>query len=155
MTQGLLFLCVANSARSQMAEAIARTLAGDRLRIQSAGSAPSRVNPLAVRALAEIGIDISESRSKSVGEIDRSTVDTVITLCAEEVCPVYLDAARRLHWPLPDPAGHVENEAASLDRFRSVRDDLARRIERFFRDEGVLAQAAGLGASHSKGTTTP
>ena len=109
MTRGLLFLCVANSARSQMAEGIARQLAGDRLPIQSAGSAPSRVNPLAVRALAEIGIDASGQRSKSVDEIDRSTVDTVITLCAEEVCPVYLGSARRLHWPLPDPAGHAES----------------------------------------------
>lgn len=122
-----------------MAEAIARGLASDRLPIQSAGSAPSRVNPLAVRALAEIGIDISANRSKSVEEIDRSAVDTVITLCAEEVCPVYLDAARRLHWPLPDPAGHDEGDLeASLDRFRSVRDELSRRIERFFHEEGVL-----------------
>ena len=122
-----------------MAEAIARALASDRLPIQSAGSAPSRVNPLAVRALAEIGIDISANRSKSVEEIDRSAVDTVITLCAEEVCPVYLAPARRLHWPLPDPAGHDEDDLeASLDRFRSVRDELSRRIERFFHEEGVL-----------------
>ena len=122
-----------------MAEAIARSLAGDRFPIRSAGSAPSRVNPLAVRVLAEIGIDISASRSKSVDEIDRSAVDTVITLCAEEVCPVYLAPARRLHWPLPDPAGHEEDDlAAGLDRFRSVRDELARRIERFFEEEGVL-----------------
>jgi arsenate reductase len=138
MTRGLLFLCVANSARSQMAEGIARALAGDRLPIQSAGSAPSRVNPLAVRALAEIGIDASRQRSKSVDEIDRTTVDTVITLCAEEVCPVYLGAARRLHWPLPDPAGDDESAAAGLERFRSVRDELARRIESFLREEGVL-----------------
>ncbi len=105
MTDGVLFLCVANSARSQMAEGIARARAGDRLSIQSAGSAPSRVHPVAVQALAEIGIDASAQRSKSVDEIDRTTVDTVITLCAEEVCPLFLGAARRLHWPLPDPAG--------------------------------------------------
>ena len=138
MTRGLLFLCVANSARSQLAEGIARALAGDRLPIQSAGSAPSRVNPLAVRALAEIGVDASAQRSKSVDEIDRTTVDTVITLCAEEVCPVYLGAARRLHWPLPDPAGDDEAAAASLERFRAVRDELARRIERFLLEDGVL-----------------
>ncbi len=156
MTKGLLFLCVANSARSQMAKAIGRMLAADRLPIQSAGSAPSRVNPLAVRALAEIGIDISANRSKSVEEIDRSAVDTVITLCAEEVCPVYLAPARRLHWPLLDPAGHEEGDLeANLDRFRNVRDELSRRIERFLRDEGVLDQEAGLGSSHQKGTTTP
>ena len=143
MTRGLLFLCVANSARSQMAEAIARSIAGDRLPIQSAGSMPTRVNPLAVRALAEIGIDASGQRSKSVDEIDRALVATVITLCAEEVCPVYLGAARRLHWPLPDPAGHAESEAASLERFRAVRDELGVRIRRFLAEEGVLTREEG------------
>ncbi len=87
-------------------------------------------------------------------EIDRSTVDTVITLCAEEVCPVYLGSARRLHWPLPDPAGDAESEGASLDRFRTVRDELARRIERFLREEGVLVRPAGLEPTHRNGTTT-
>lgn len=138
MTRGVLFLCVANSARSQMAEGIARALAGDRLSIQSAGSSPSRVNPLAAQALSEIGIDASAQRSKSVDVIDRTKVDTVITLCAEEVCPVYLGSARRLHWPLPDPAGHTEGSEPSLDRFRSVRDELARRIQSFLREEGVV-----------------
>lgn len=138
MTRGLLFLCVANSARSQMAEGIARQLAGERLVVQSAGSMPSRVNPLAVRALAEIGIDIAGNRSKSVDDIDRAAVDTVITLCAEEVCPVYLGAARRLHWPLPDPAGAAESEATGLERFRAVRDELGDRIRRLLIDEGVL-----------------
>jgi arsenate reductase len=137
VTRGVLFLCVANSARSQMAEGIARQLAGDRLRVQSAGSEPTRLNPLAAAALAEIGIDASGQRSKSVDEIDRTTADTVITLCAEEVCPVYLGAARRLHWPLPDPTGHAEGEEASLARFRAVRDELARRIEAFLADEGI------------------
>jgi len=141
MTEGLLFLCVANSARSQMAEGIARARAGDRLPIQSAGSAPSRINPLAIRALEEIGIDASRQRSKSVDDIDRAAVGTVITLCAEEVCPVYLGTARRLHWPLPDPAGRDESEEASLGRFRAVRDELARRIESFLQEEGVLDRA--------------
>ena len=138
MTRGLLFLCVANSARSQMAEGIARQLVGDRIPVQSAGSMPSRVHPLAARSLAEIGIDASGQRSKSVDEIERAAVDTVITLCAEEVCPLDLGAARRLHWPLPDPAGHAESEAASLERFRAVRDELGDRIRRLLIDEGVL-----------------
>ena len=138
MSRGLLFLCVANSARSQMAEGIARSLAGDRVRVQSAGSEPSRVNPLAIRTLAEIGIDISANRSKSVDAIDRESVDTVITLCAEEVCPLYLGAARRLHWPLPDPAGLGEGEEASRRRFRAVRDELRERIGRFLSEEGIL-----------------
>jgi len=137
VTRGVLFLCVANSARSQMAEGIARSLAGDRVAIQSAGSAPSSMNPLAVRVLSEIGIDISGHRSKSVGEIDRAAVDTVITLCAEEVCPAYLGGARRLHWPLPDPAGHDESEGGSLERFRAVRDELRRRISAWLEGEGL------------------
>jgi arsenate reductase (thioredoxin) len=143
VTRGVLFLCVANSARSQMAEGIARSLVGDRLAIQSAGSSPSRLNPLAVQALAEIGIDISASRSKAVDEIDRASVDTVVTLCAEEVCPVYLGQARRLHWPLPDPAGHSESEEASLDRFRAVRDELRRRIAAWLGEEGIVPREEG------------
>lgn len=140
MSRGLLFLCVANSARSQMAEGIARSMLGDRLLVQSAGSRPSHVNLLASRALAEIGIDVSTQRSKSVEEIDRASVGTVITLCAEEVCPVFLGNARRLHWPLPDPAGHDEPEAATMDRFRAVRDELRQRISAFLAEEGLLEQ---------------
>jgi arsenate reductase len=128
-TPGLLFLCVGNSARSQMAEGLARTRFGDAVMVQSAGSQPSRVNPLAIRALAEIGIDITHHRSKSVEEIDPATVDLVVTLCAEEVCPVFLGKAQRLHWPLPDPAAAEGNGEDRLARFREVRDDLMRRIE--------------------------
>lgn len=134
---GLLFLCVANSARSQMAEGLARHLGGDRLRVQSAGSTPSRVNPLAVQAMAEIGVDLAAHRSKPVGEIDPATVDTVVTLCAEEVCPTWLGSAHRLHWGLPDPAGHDEPAAASLGRFRQVRDELRRRITAWLEAEGL------------------
>jgi len=82
-----LFLCVANSARSQMAEGIARSLAPTDVKISSAGSAPSKVNPLAVRVLAEIGIDATGQHSKSVNDIPPDDVDAVITLCAEESCP--------------------------------------------------------------------
>jgi len=101
--KGLLFLCVANSSRSQLAEALARRHFGDRVRVQSAGSEPARVNPYAVEVAAEVGLDLSSHTSKSVETIDPATVDTVITLCAEEVCPVFLGKARRLHWPLPAP----------------------------------------------------
>lgn len=87
--------------------------------------------------MAEIGIDISGQRSKSVREIDSESVDTVITLCAEEVCPVYLGAARRLDWGLPDPAGHDEPEESSLGRFRAARDELSRRIGEWLDREGI------------------
>ena len=94
--------------------------------MQSAGSSPSRVHPLAIQAMAEIGIDITAQHSKSVDAIDPATVDLVITLCAEEVCPVYLGKAERRHWPLPDPAAIAGDTA--LDGFRQVRDELAQRI---------------------------
>jgi arsenate reductase len=128
-TPGLLFLCVANSARSQMAEGLASARFGDAVNVQSAGSQPSRVNPLAICALAEIGIDITHHRSKSASEIDPATVDTVITLCAEEVCPVFLGKAKRFHWPLPDPAAAEGSGEERLQRFREVRDAIARRLE--------------------------
>lgn len=125
---GLLFLCVANSARSQMAEGLARAHFGEAVRVQSAGSRPTAVSPLAVAALAEVGIDIARQRSKSVAEIDPATVDLVVSLCAEEVCPVFPKRVRHLHWPLPDPAAGPSSTAHPLDAFRDVRDELARRI---------------------------
>ena len=142
MKPGLLFLCVANSARSQLAEGLARHFHGDRFQVQSAGSKPCYVHPCALEALAELGIDGSGQRSKSVHSIDPATVDIVITLCAEEVCPAFLGRAQRLHWPLPDPAGHDEDEEASLQRFRRVRDDLMVRVRRLLADEGVLGGEA-------------
>lgn len=122
----ILFLCVANSARSQMAEGLARARFGDRARVQSAGSVPSVVNPVAIEVLAEIGIDISSHTSKSVDTIDPAGVDVVVTLCAEEVCPVILGRARRLHWPLPDPAAAPAER--KHQRFRDVRDQIAARL---------------------------
>jgi len=135
-TPGLLFLCVANSARSQMAEGLARQRFGEAVNVQSAGSQPSRVNPLAIRVLAEIGIDITRHRSKRVDEIDPATVDTVVALCAEEVCPVFLGRAKRLHWPLPDPAAAEGTGDERLEAFRRVRDEIARRIGGLFPETG-------------------
>jgi arsenate reductase len=127
--RGVLFLCVANSARSQLAEGIARSLAPAGVTVWSAGSQPTRVRPEAIAALAEIGIDITEHRSKSVSEIPADKVDTVITLCGEEECPVFLGRARRLHWGLPDPAAVAGDGSARLEAFRQVRDELRRRLE--------------------------
>ncbi len=129
MTPSLLFLCVANSARSQMAEGLARQLFPG-FRIQSAGSRPSRVNPYAVEALAEVGIDAGAHASKSVETIDPASVDLVITLCAEEVCPLFLGKAERLHWPIPDPASDDPTLSPDQmrDRFRAGRDEIRRRL---------------------------
>lgn len=128
---GVLFLCVANSARSQMAEGLARDLFGDRVQVQSAGSQPSRVNPWAKRAMAELGIDISGQSSKSVESVDPASVDVVVTLCAEEVCPVFLADAERLHWPLRDPDRKNEDLADEerLEFFREARDEIRSRLE--------------------------
>jgi len=139
--KSILFLCVANSARSQMAEGLARRALGDRLPVASAGSEPSVVNPYAVEVMREIGIDLAAHRSKSVQSIDPSGVGTVITLCAEEVCPAFLGAARRLHWPIPDPASKEPGlpREEMLARFRVARDTLRGRIETFLRAEGITA----------------
>ena len=136
--QRILFLCVANSARSQMAEGLARRILGERAAVLSAGSNPAPVNPHAVEAMAEIGIDITGQVSKSVDTIDLSELDLVVTLCAEEVCPVLPGQVRRLHWPIPDPA--AEDPGEPQVRFRAARDLIQERIE---------ALAETLAAPHS------
>ncbi len=127
----ILFMCVANSARSQMAEGLARHMFGDDIAVLSAGSEPSIVNPYAVEAMEEIGIDISGRRSKSVGEIDVGAIDLLITLCAEEVCPVLPGRVRRLHWPIPDPASKDASIPAEemRQRFRTARDQIRARLD--------------------------
>jgi arsenate reductase len=130
---GVLFLCVANSARSQLAEGIARALAPADVTVWSAGSSPTRVRPEAIAALAEVGIDISSHRSKHVSEIPARRVDLVITLCAEEECPLFLGPARRVHWGLPDPAGVAGTDADRAAAFRQTRDELRHRLAVLFR----------------------
>ena len=127
-----LFLCVANSARSQLAEGLARHLLGDDFRIQSAGSEPTSVRPEAIEVLRELGIEVPSQRSKSVQSIDPETVEVVITLCAEEVCPVFLGSAIRLHWGLPDPVAVQDDQEARLEAFRRTRDELQRRMAALF-----------------------
>lgn len=142
--KGVLFLCVANSARSQLAEGLARARFGDRVRVQSAGSKPTRVNPYAIEVMREIGIDISGHASKLVDDVDASEVDTVVTLCAEEVCPVFLGKVRRLHWPMIDPAredGDMRREVV-LERFRAARDGIRARIEELAADAMVSIRRA-------------
>ncbi|MCC6332674.1 MAG: GNAT family N-acetyltransferase [Myxococcales bacterium] len=145
--RGVLFLCVANSARSQMAEGLARQLFGDRFPVASAGSAPSRVNPFSVEVMREVGVDVSAHRSKSVEEIDAATVGTVITLCAGEVCPVLLGRARRLHWPIADPAS--KDTSLSDDelraRFRAARDLIQAKLAQWVAEGGLGPEPASEG----------
>jgi arsenate reductase len=129
--ESLLFLCVANSARSQMAEGLARKLFGAQVPVQSAGSEPSTVNPYAIEVMREVDVDLTQHHSKSVHTIAPASVGTVITLCAEEVCPVFLGQARRLHWPIPDPASKDPSipRDEMLARFRTARDTIQSKLE--------------------------
>lgn len=133
----ILFMCVANSARSQLAEGLARDLLPE-AEIESAGSHPGRLNPYAVAVMSEIGIDISGHYSKSVEQLDPdfvSGLDYVITLCAEEVCPMIVSKATKLRWPHPDPATKPPlPEVESLGRFRAARDAIRAKLLEFRRD---------------------
>lgn len=127
----ILFLCVANSARSQMAEGLARHLLGAHAHVLSAGSMPTQVNPYAIAAMAELSIDISRQQSKSVDTIDPATIDMVVTLCADEVCPIMPGKVKRLHWPIADPANTDGDQSAGeiQVRFRIARDQIKTRLE--------------------------
>jgi arsenate reductase (thioredoxin) len=128
----VLFLCTHNSARSQMAEALLRHLAGDRFEAYSAGTEATHVRPLAVRAMAELGIDISGQESKTRDRYLGEPFDAVITVCdqANEACPVFFGARERLHWSFPDPSRATGSEDEQLAVYRSVRDAIRERIER-------------------------
>jgi arsenate reductase len=131
MKQRLLFLCTGNSARSQMAEGILRHLAGDRFEVFSAGTKPSVVNPHAITAMREIGIDISGHRSKHVNECFGKAMDMVITVCdnAKEACPIFPGVQRQLHWSFDDPAAAEGTEEEKLAVFRTIRDKIHGRIK--------------------------
>ena len=117
----ILFLCVANSARSQMAEGLARAILPPSVEVASAGSEPGQLNPLAVEALSEAGIDISGHRAKPLNDVSPETADLIVTLCAEEVCPFIPGPVKRLHWPIADP----QDEPG----FRTARDQIRARLE--------------------------
>jgi arsenate reductase len=126
----VLFLCTHNSARSQMAEGLLLHLAGERFEVMSAGTVATQVRPLAVRAMDELGIDISGQESTNMARYLGEPFDYVITVCdeANEACPFFPHAAERLHWSLPDPAAAQGTEEERLEFFRSVRDRLWIRI---------------------------
>ena len=128
--QRVLFLCTHNSARSQMAEGLLRSLAGDRFEAYSAGTEATQVRPLAIAAMAELGIDIAGQRSKTLDRYLDEPFDAVITVCdqAAEVCPVFPGARRRLLWSFPDPSKATGSREEQLDVYRRVRDAIADRI---------------------------
>jgi arsenate reductase len=128
----ILFLCTHNSARSQMAEGLLRRLGGDRFEAYSAGTEATLVRPLAIRAMAEIGIDITGQESKTLDRYLGEPFDAVISVCdqANQACPVFPAAAQRLHWSFPDPSQATGTEEEQLAAYRAVRDAIRSRIER-------------------------
>jgi arsenate reductase (thioredoxin) len=132
----VLFLCTGNSCRSQMAEGALRKLAGDRFEAAGAGTSPTQINPMAVRVMADIGIDISKQRSKSVVEMMGEHFDYVVTVCdrAREACPVFPGAAKKLHWSFDDPAPAEGSEEERLEVFRRVRDEIVSSVREFVVD---------------------
>lgn len=133
----ILFMCVANSARSQLAEGLARKLFPN-YEINSAGSDPGKLNPFAVAVMGEIGSDISNHYSKSIDDLPPkflAQLDYVITLCAEEVCPTLVTRAKKLHWPFSDPASKENiSDNESLRRFRVARDAIQLQLKKFKMD---------------------
>ncbi|HVS52676.1 MAG TPA: arsenate reductase ArsC [Opitutaceae bacterium] len=143
----VLILCTGNSCRSHLAEGVLRAAAGDLLEVASAGSKPAGfVHPLAIRALAEIGIDIAGHRSKHLNEFLARKVETVITVCghADQACPVFPGQVNRHHWPFDDPAHATGTDEEKLAVFRRVRDEIRARFEAYAagRRDALRARAA-------------
>jgi arsenate reductase len=143
MPRRVLFLCTHNSARSQIAEGYLRHLGGESFEVASAGTVARGVNPLAVRAMAEAGIDLSGHTSKTLDGFLRDRWDHVVTVCddAGEACPVFPGAARRLHWSFDDPSSAQGTEVERLAVFRRVRDEIRARIEAWLREGEVEVPA--------------
>ena len=129
----VLFLCTGNSCRSQMAEGFLRHMAGDRFEVFSAGVKPTQVNPLAIKVMAEVGVDISKHRSKSAMEFIGQQFDYVITVCdnAKRTCPVFPGKYEKIHWDLEDPAEAQGNEEERLSFFRRIRDEIKNMVNNF------------------------
>src|SRR5712691_52196 len=138
MKQRVLFICTHNSARSQMAEGLLQRLGGDRFEAFSAGTEATHVRPLAIKAMAELGIDISEQESKTLDRYLNDPFDEIITVCdtAAEACPVFPGARRRRHWSFEDPSKATGSEAEQLAVYRRIRDEIRSRIE-----QEILAEA--------------
>ena len=135
----VLFICVHNSARSQMAEAFLNHLAGEEFEAESAGLQAGVLNPLAVQAMKEVGIDISRNKTKSVDEMVQagSAFDYVITVCDEtsvQRCPIFPGAARRIHWSFEDPSGFQGSYQERLEKTRKIRDQIKRKVESWIKE---------------------
>jgi len=136
LTMNILFLCVGNSARSQIAEGLAREMLPSKFTVESAGSSPSGViHDGALKTMKEVGIDISQQKSKSIEDLDEEflrNIDFVITLCAEEVCPVMESGVKKIHWPNPDPAIDGVSGPQLESLFRQTRENIFMMLKKLF-----------------------
>jgi arsenate reductase len=140
MKKRVLFLCTANSCRSQMAEGIANSFWGDQITAFSAGTRASFVNPIAAEVMKEIGSDISNHRSKNLSEFDGQSFNYVITLCgsANETCPIYVGGTKKTHIGFDDPAKAEGTKEEVFREFRRVRDEIKEKLTDFFRAENII-----------------
>lgn len=140
----VMFLCTANSCRSQMAEGIARYLGKEIIETYSAGLFSFHVHKRAIEVMKEIGIDISQQKSKDINKRLLNMMDIIITLCghAEESCPTTPPEIKRIHWPIKDPVGTVGTEKEIMDAFRKTRDEIKAKIERFVYEINVKSEIA-------------
>jgi arsenate reductase len=138
MKKRVLFLCTHNSARSQMAEGLLRSMAGDQFEVFSAGTEATRVHPLAIEAMREVDIDISGHRSKTLGEFSGQRFDYVITVCdrANESCPIFPGGTQRIHWGFEDPSAATGTDEQRLDAFRNAREEIQQRLRGFQQNTG-------------------
>ena len=139
MKQKVLFICVHNSARSQMAESFLKKLAGDRFEVESAGLEPGELNPLVVVAMKEAGIDISGNKTQSVFDLFKQgkLYDYIIAVCsktAQDKCPIFPGISKRLHWPFDDPSGFNGGFEEKLQKTRVVRDVIKEKIEGWLKE---------------------
>jgi len=140
MKKRILFLCTANSCRSQMAEGLINNFLGNKITAFSAGTNATNVNPTAIEVMQEIGIDISKHQSKNLTAFDGQSFDYVITLCgdANETCPLYIGGTKKIHIGFDDPAKATGTKEEVLHEFRRVRDDIKERLAAFFQKEKIL-----------------
>ena len=131
LQKGILFLCTGNSCRSQMAEGFAKKMLSKDLKIFSAGIEPKRIHPMAIKVMQEIGIDISQQRSKNISEIPIDKIDLVVTLCgdAAERCPIFPGKIEKIHWAIENPAKAQGSDKEIAIVFRKVRDKIKSYIE--------------------------
>jgi arsenate reductase (thioredoxin) len=141
MPARVLFLCTGNSARSQMAEGLLRHFASDHFEVYSAGLEPKSVNPYAIQAMSEVGLDISGHTSKTVMDyLGRVHMGTVITVCsnAEARCPIFPFSTQRLYWPFEDPAAFVGTPEETLQKFRDIRDQISERLQAWLKEQNII-----------------